>query len=99
MEEKISASEKKKNDWMNNSWRPMMGWMYMVVCITDFVLFPVLWSLIQITHAGKVDMQWVPMTLGGAGLFHIAMATVLGLAVYGRTQEKLTGTMGNNPLG
>ena len=99
MEEKISTSEKKKNDWMNNQWRPMMGWMYMVVCITDFVIFPVLWSIIQVTHSGKVDMQWVPMTLGGGGLFHLAMAAVLGLAVYGRTQEKITGTMGNNPLG
>jgi hypothetical protein len=35
--------------------------------------------------------QWNPLTLQGAGLFHIAMGAVLGLAAWGRTQEKLGG--------
>ena len=86
-----SASEQKKEDWMNTKWRPMMGWMYMVVCITDFVLFPVLWSLVQALHGGQVETQWSPITLNGAGLFHMAMGAILGIAVYGRTQEKLNG--------
>jgi hypothetical protein len=86
-----SASEKKKEDWMNTKWRPMMGWMYMVVCVADFVLFPVLWSLIQVIGDGKVETQWSPITLQGAGLFHMAMGAILGIAVYGRTQEKLNG--------
>jgi len=34
----MSDSEKKKEDWMNSKWRPAMGWMYMAVCIFDFVL-------------------------------------------------------------
>jgi len=42
-EEVKSESEKKKEDWMNSKWRPMMGWMYMMVCMCDFILFPVLW--------------------------------------------------------
>jgi hypothetical protein len=87
----ISVSEKKKEDWMNTKWRPMMGWMYMVVCICDFVLFPVLWSLIQAVHGGRVETQWSPITLNGAGLFHMAMGAILGIAAYGRTQEKLSG--------
>lgn len=86
-----SASEKKKEDWMNTKWRPMMGWMYMVVCVADFVLFPVLWSVIQVIGDGKVETQWSPITLQGAGLFHMAMGAILGIAVYGRTQEKLNG--------
>ena len=87
----ISASEKKKNDWMNTKWRPMMGWMYMAVCIADFVIFPVLWSLAQAVHGGEVATQWSPITLDGAGLFHMAMGAILGIAVYGRTKEKLSG--------
>jgi hypothetical protein len=83
--------EKKKEDWMNSKWRPMMGWMYMVVCICDFVLFPVLWSIIQAMHGGNVTTQWNPITLQGAGLFHMAMGAVLGLAAWGRTQEKVAG--------
>jgi hypothetical protein len=84
-----SESAKKNEDWMNSKWRPAMGWMYMLVCITDFVVFPVLWSLIQVVGDGKVESQWQPITLQGAGLFHIAMGAILGIAAYGRTQEKL----------
>jgi hypothetical protein len=63
----------------------------MVVCTCDFVLFPVLWSLTQaILKAGQIT-QWNPLTLQGAGLFHIAMGAVLGLAAFGRTQEKIAG--------
>lgn len=78
-------------DFINRKWRPMMGWMYMAVCITDFVIFPVLWSVIQVVGGGEVKSQWDPLTLKGAGLFHIAMGAVLGIAVYGRTQEKRDG--------
>lgn len=86
-----SESAKKNEDWMNAKWRPMMGWMYMVVCFCDFVIFPVLWSLLHaIMHSGNVT-QWQPLTLNGAGLFHIAMGAVLGIAAMGRTQEKLAG--------
>ena len=76
---------------MNSKWRPMMGWMYMLVCTTDFIVFPILWSLIQALGGGQVHTQWQPITLQGAGLFHIAMGAVLGIAAFGRTQEKLGG--------
>ena len=86
----LSASEQKKEDWMNSKWRPMMGWMYMLVCMMDMVIFPILWSLLQ-TFTHTQITQWNPLTLQGAGLFHIAMGAVLGIAAFGRTQEKLNG--------
>ena len=86
----MSASEKKKEDWMNSKWRPAMGWLYMAVCAFDFILFPILWSLLQTLVKAPVT-QWNPLTLQGAGLFHIAMGAVLGIAAMGRTQEKLAG--------
>ena len=89
-EEVKSASEQKKEDWMNSKWRPMMGWMYMLVCTMDMVVFPILWSLLQTTTGTQIT-QWNPLTLQGAGLFHIAMGAVLGIAAFGRTQEKLGG--------
>jgi hypothetical protein len=85
----LSASEQKKEDWMNSKWRPLMGYMYMLVCIMDFVVFPVLWSLVQAVHGGQVSSQWQPITLQGAGLFHMAMGAIIGVAAFGRTQEKL----------
>jgi hypothetical protein len=89
-EEVKSASEQKKEDWMNSKWRPMMGWMYMLVCTMDMVVFPILWSLLQTMTHTQIT-QWQPLTLQGAGLFHIAMGAVLGIAAFGRTQEKLGG--------
>ena len=86
----MSDAEKKKEDWMNSKWRPMMGWLYMGVCAFDFVLFPILWSLVQ-TLSHQSLTQWQPLTLQGAGLFHIAMGAVLGIAALGRTQEKMAG--------
>jgi hypothetical protein len=86
-----SESEQKKEDWMNSKWRPMMGWVYMATCTADFVLFPILWSVLQSVSHGQVTSQWQPLTLQGAGLYHIAMGAVLGLAAFGRTQEKLAG--------
>lgn len=91
MSEVKSESAKKNEDWMNTKWRPAMGWMYMLVCVTDFVVFPVLWSMLHaITQSGNVQ-QWNPLTLQGAGLFHMAMGAILGIAAYGRTQEKMAG--------
>ena len=86
-----AISEKKKEDWMNSKWRPMMGWMYMCICLFDFMIAPILWSVVQAIGHGSVQTQWQPLTLQGAGLFHVAMGAVLGIAAYGRTKEKLNG--------
>lgn len=63
----------------------------MIVCMFDFVIFPILWSLLQAYDHGQVTSQWQPLTLQGAGLFHMAMGAVIGVAAYGRTQEKIAG--------
>ena len=87
----LPDSEKAKEDWMNSKWRPMMGWAYMLTCIADFVIFPILWSILQALSKGQVNMQWQPITLQGAGLFHMSMGVIIGVSAYGRTQEKLNG--------
>jgi len=85
----LVAHSKESEDWINKKWRPVMGWIYMLTCTADFVIFPVLWSLLQALSKGQVTSQWQPLTLQGAGLYHIAMGAVLGIAAYGRTKEKL----------
>lgn len=81
----------KFGSFINSKWRPMMAFIYMITCATDFVVFPVLWSILQTVQGGQVTSQWSPLTLQGAGLYHIAMGAVLGLAAYGRSQEKIAG--------
>jgi hypothetical protein len=86
--------EKKDEDWMQKKWRPAMGWMYMGICTLDMAIFPVLWAVLQMFQNTSIT-QWQPLTLQGAGLFHIAMGAVLGIAAFGRTQEKLAGAAVN----
>lgn len=82
----------KPDDWMNRKWRPAMGWMYMVVCIMDFIVFPVMWSGFNAYLSNSLQPPWDPLTLQGAGLFHLAMGAVLGVAAWSRGQEKLAST-------
>jgi hypothetical protein len=44
---------------------------------------------------------WQPITLQGAGLFHLSMGAIIGVAAFGRTQEKLAGANngGMQPVG
>jgi hypothetical protein len=78
-----------KNDWITTKWRPMMAMQYMAVCLFDFIISPMLWSMIQLIGDGKLEMQWVPLTLQGAGFYHIAMGAVLGICALTRGQEKI----------
>ena len=91
-------SKQQQEDWMNRKWRPVVGWTYIIICILDFALFPIAWSILQAaTHQSLT--QWDPLTLRGAGLFHMAMGAILGIAAYGRTQEKIASiTPPPNPI-
>lgn len=68
-----------------------MAWVYMIINICDFILFPVFWSLFQIHGKGEVSQQWVPMTLSSGGLFiwHLALCWVLPLGAVAK--KKLRG--------
>ena len=92
--------EKKEEDWMQKKWRPMMAFMYMFCCLCDFALFPIMFTIVQfweVSVANDAFRQWVPITLQGGGLFHVAMGAVLGVSAYGRTQEKVAGAAVNPP--
>ena len=85
---------KKVEDWMTTKWRPMMAVMYMCVCTFDFIVAPILWAIVQFWEtqaANDAFRQWQPLTLQGAGLFHMAMGAVLGITAWSRGQEKLAG--------
>lgn len=86
--------ENTNKDWINKRWRPAMGWMYMTVCVFDFILFPIMYTVVQFWEkeaANDAFRQWQPLSLQGAGLFHLAMGAVLGITAYGRTKEKIEG--------
>lgn len=81
-----------KEDWMTNKWRPMMAVTYMAINICDFILFPMLWTVVQFWEtqaANDAFRQWSPMTLQGGGFIHIAFMAILGISAWTRGQEKI----------
>ena len=94
---KPTKAEKEVEDWMARKWRPMMAMMYMSVCFFDFIIAPIGWTIVQFWEtqaANDAFRQWQPLTLSGAGLFHMAMGAVLGITAWSRGQEKMAGVTG-----
>lgn len=77
------------NSWIDKKWRPMMGWAYMAICICDFIIFPVLWSVFQAHYNGTISDQYDPITIQGGGLLHVAFGAILGVTSWSRGKEKI----------
>jgi hypothetical protein len=59
-----------------------------VVCIFDFILFPLLFGIFYSKNIEIVN-TWIPFTLRGGGLYHMSMLTIVGVSAWNRTQEKI----------
>lgn len=88
-------NNEKKETWIDNRWRPAMGWMYFAVCITDFMLFPILQPLFQ-AIIGMPVSPWKPLTLENGGVFHVAMGAIVGVTAWSRGKEKMFGVAGKS---
>ncbi len=75
-------------NWISNRWRPWMAMQYLVVCLFDFIFFPILIAAFQ-TFMKIPYTPWHPITLEGGGLYHIAMGAIITATAYGRSQEKI----------
>lgn len=64
----------------------------MITCVMDFIVFPVAWNLLQAALSQPIT-QWNPLTLQGAGLYHMAMGAVVGVTAWQRSQEKMARTV------
>lgn len=70
-----------------------MAWSYLIICLFDFLLAPIIIAIVQ-DNAAKM-IEWNPLTLRGAGMYHMAMLAIVGITAWGRTQEKIN----MNPFG
>lgn len=99
-EENKQEVSKEQESWLQKKWRPLMALQYMVVCLSDFVIFPIMFTIVQFWEtqaANDAFRQWVPITLQGGGLYHMAMGAVLGITAWSRGQEKIAG-VANPPI-
>ena len=65
-----------------------MAIVYMMVIMFDFIIAPILWSVVQV-YTGLPVLQWIPLTLQGGGVFHAAMGAVIGISAFSRGKEKI----------
>jgi hypothetical protein len=82
-------------EYSMKKWKYLMGYMYMGVCIFDFIVAPVLWAVVQFWEfeaANDAFRQWNPLTLQGAGFFHMAMGAVLGISAFKGGDADIKGT-------
>jgi hypothetical protein len=90
-----AANGGEQEHWMKAFWRPAMGWLYMLICFADFVVFPAITMFLPvIDRMFGLQMNyvaWQSLTLSNGGLIHLAFGAILGVSAYGRTQEKKVG--------
>lgn len=77
--------------WLQAHWRPMMAWQYLIVCLFDFMLAPIFMAWVSMTMKTPL-IPWVPLTVQGGGLYHLAMGAVVGITSYAKTQERVAVT-------
>jgi hypothetical protein len=65
-----------------------MAWQYFVVCLFDFFFAPILTALFHQWNGSPYE-AWVPLTLTNGGLYHLAMGTIVGVAAWSRSREKI----------
>lgn len=85
----------KENSWIKHYWRPAMAYQYLLVCVFDFILFPLL-TMIYYNHTGGVYVPWDPITLRESGFYHLAMGAILGVSAWTRGQEKIKNIYNGN---
>ena len=77
----------REENWIHKYWRPGMGWVYMAICVFDFLIAP---AVVILLKARGIDIEmWKPITLSEGGLVHIAFGAICGVTAYGRTRERL----------
>lgn len=77
-----------KELWIKTYWRPAMAWQYMIVCVFDFIIFPLITMLL--TKITGSYIKWEPLTLKESGFYHISMSAIVGVSAWTRGQEKIT---------
>ena len=92
-----TPAEKRTQDWMTTKWRPLMAITYMATIWFDFIFGPIIFNILQLHNTGQAITSWIPLTLQGGGLYHVAMGAVLGIAAWTRGQEKVAVIKNNTP--
>ncbi len=65
-----------------------MAVQYLIVCLFDFIIAPVL-SWVFAYYANVPYLPWEPLTLKGGSMYHLSMGAVVGVTSWAKTKEKI----------
>lgn len=88
---RIADEQFYRTTWIRRFWRPFIAWLYAIIVLFDFLIFPGL-----MFADGKT---WQPLTLMGNGMFHIAMGAIVGASAFTRGAYEKAYEYGINPYG
>ena len=78
------------DDLHKQQWTYLMGITYMAINVADFILFPIMYTIVQfweVQAANDAFRQWVPLTLTNGGFVHIAFAAILGISAFNKKDD------------
>lgn len=79
-----------KEYWFGKYWRPLAAYVYLAICLFDFMLAPIFLGYFSwMTKAAYIP--WVPLTIQGGSIFHLSFGAIIGVYAWGRTKEKISG--------
>ena len=55
-----NQNESYEKTYFHSKWRPAMAWVYLIICLFDFLIGPVFWTIMQETANVKNFVQWKP---------------------------------------
>lgn len=85
-------TQNESQHWLRKYWRAAAGWTYLIICMFDFVVAPIVWAILP-QFLPNVEMDpWQPHTLMNGGLVHISFGAILGVAAWTRGQSDMMQT-------
>ena len=79
-------------------WRPLCAFVYLSICLFDFIIFPVYletqkdWvGLEEKAQIAMIEKQYNPLTLRSGGMIHLAFGSLLTGAAVTRGLKKKDG--------
>jgi hypothetical protein len=74
--------------WFKERWRPTAAYVYMLICLMDFIGFPLI-SMFLPTILGGTYIPWKTLTLESGGMIHMAFGAIVGITAWTRGSEKI----------
>lgn len=75
--------------WLDRYWRTAMAYTYLMICMYDFVLGPIVFNILEYLNPDNAITHYESVTLQSGGFIHMTFGAILGIASHGRNKVQL----------